>query len=34
MYSIDCWAALEAMGKELVDMERDGKEGNAEWVPL
>ena len=30
MYSIR--AALEAMDEELVDMERDGEEGNAECV--
>ena len=33
-YSGGCRAALEAMGEELVDVERDGEEGNAECVPL
>ena len=31
-YSVDRWAALEAMGEELVDVERDGAERNAECV--
>ena len=31
-YSVDRWAALEAMGEELVDVERDGEKRNAECV--
>jgi len=34
MYSGGCRAALEAMGEELVDVERDREEGNVECVPL
>ena len=34
MYSVDCWAALEAMGEELVDVERDRAECNAECVHM
>jgi len=34
MYSVDCRVALEAMGEELVDVERDVEEGNAGCVPL
>jgi len=30
MYSIDCRAALKAMGEELVDVERDREEGNCQ----
>ena len=33
-YSIDCWAVLEAMGEELVDVERDRAERNAECVHM
>ena len=33
-YSVGCRAALEAMGEEMVDGERDGEESNAECVPL